>query len=127
MRTLRAALSRGTIVAAIAWSLVILFTESFKGTNVGGKACYTDPTCGEVGWIPTATWIGGILVILVIGYALHERARTDSSDGPPAATLADKLVAVVAVVTVLLIAAAVFTLYLDHRPIADLWLGMSRS
>jgi len=119
MRTLRAALSRGTIVAAIAWTLVILFIETFKGSNVGGPACYTDPTCGEVGWVPTAAWVGGILVILVIGHGPTGRQ--------PATTLADKLVAVVVAVTVLVIAAAVFTFYQDHRPIADLWLGIRRT
>jgi Mn2+/Fe2+ NRAMP family transporter len=101
-------------VVALAWSLVILFIETFKGSNVGGPACYTDPTCGEVGVIPTAAWIGGVLVILLMGYATKRQ---------PASSYTDKLVAVVVVVTVLVFAAAAFTFYQDHRPIVDILLG----
>ncbi len=73
MRTLRATLNRWVIAALIAWSLLNLFVQTFKGASVGGLACRTDPTCGEIAWIPTAAWIGGMLLILVLGFLVRAR------------------------------------------------------
>ncbi len=115
MRTLRATLYREVVAVLVAWSLLMLLVQTFKGGSVGGPACYTDPTCGEIGWIPTAFWIIGILVILVVGFALRpERLRSaDSGSGPT-----DKVVAVALVLGTLAIVAVALTLYQDSRPIS---------
>jgi hypothetical protein len=111
MKTLRAALYPQVLGALAGWSLLMLLVETFKGSSVGGRACYTDPTCGEIGWIPTATWIVGILVILVIGFAVRSREQGDRSG----TTLPDKLVAVVVVLGILVFAGAALTFYQDLR------------
>jgi hypothetical protein len=108
--TLRVALHRWTLGGIAAWSLIMLVTETFKGTNVGGPACYTDPTCGEVGWIPTATWIGGIVLILALGYCLRPASE-------PATTTKDKVVGLAVALGLLVLAGVAFTLYQDNRPI----------
>jgi hypothetical protein len=110
--TLRVALHRSTLVGIAAWSLVMLVTETFKGGSVGNPwLCATDPTCGEVGWIPTAAWIGGTLVILVIGYGIRPA-------GGPATTTRDKVVGLVVAMGVLVLVGVALTLYHDSRPIA---------
>jgi hypothetical protein len=110
--TLRVALHRWTLVGIAGWSLVMLVTETFKGGSVGNpRLCATDPTCGDVGWIPTAAWIGGALVILVLGYGLRPA-------GGPATTTRDKVVGLVVAVGVLVLVGVAFTLYQDNRPIA---------
>ena len=112
MTTLRVALHRGTLVGIAAWSLMMLVTETFKGGSVGNpRLCATDPTCGEVGWIPTAAWIGGTLVILVLGYGLRPA-------GGRATTRKDKVVGVVLALGILVLVGVAFTLYQDNRPIA---------
>jgi len=114
MRTLRVTLYREVVAALVAWSLLVLLVQTFKGGSVGGPACYTDPRCGEIGWIPTAFWIVGILGILVVGFALRP-ARLRSVDP---ASGGDKVVAVVLVLVTLLGVAATLTLYQDSRPIS---------
>ena len=57
MRTLRAVFRPWVFVAVVGWSLLILFEQIFGGSGVGGPACYTDPTCGAVPWIPPVVWI----------------------------------------------------------------------
>jgi hypothetical protein len=111
MRTLRAALYPRVMGALAGWSLLMLLVQTFKGGSVGGRACYTDPTCGEIGWIPTATWIVGLLVILVIGFAVRSR----DPGGESGTTVPDKLVAAIVVLGIVLFAAAAFTLYQDIR------------
>ena len=115
MRTLRVTLYREVVAALVAWSLLMLLVQTFKGGSVGGPACYTDPRCGEIGWIPTAFWIVGILVILAVGFALRP-ARLRSADS--ASGLGDKVVAVVLVLVTLVGVAAALTLYQDSRPIS---------
>ena len=115
MRTLRATLYREVVAVLVGWSLLMLLVQTFKGGSVGGPACYTDPRCGEIGWIPTAVWIVGILVILVVGFALRP-ARLRSVDS--ASGLGDKVVGVVLVLVALAVVAAALTLYQDTRPIS---------
>jgi hypothetical protein len=79
MRTLGTTFDRWVIGVLVAWSLLMLFVQTFKGTNVGGRACVTDPTCGEIAWIPTAAWLGGILLILIIGFVRHVGAQRGPS------------------------------------------------
>jgi len=110
--TLRLALHRWTVVGIAAWSLVMLVTETFKGGGVGNpRLCATDPTCGEIGWIPTAAWIGGILLILALGYGLRPVRE-------PATTAKDKVVGLAIVLGILVLAGVAFTLYQDNRPIS---------
>ena len=112
MATLRLALHRWTLVGIVAWSLVVLWTETFKGGSVGNPyLCATDPTCGEVGWIPTAAWIGGILLILVLGYGLRPARE-------PGTTWKDKVVGLAIALGILVLAGVAFTLYQDNRSIA---------
>lgn len=66
MKTLRAVFRPWVIVAVVGWSLLILFDQIFMGSSVGGPACYTDPTCGAVTWIPPVVWIAGIVFIVVV-------------------------------------------------------------
>ena len=115
MRTLRATLNRWVIAALVAWSLLNLLVQMFKGTNVGGFACATDPTCGEIAWIPTAFWIGGILLILAIGFVLATRAQGGPSQEGPAIPIADRLLAVAVVLAVLALAAVAFWSYQANR------------
>ena len=113
MTSLRLALHRWTLVAIAAWSLLILVMEMFKGGGVGNPIlCATDPTCGDVGsWVPTAAWVGGTLLIVVLGYGLRPA-------GGPATTTKDKIVGLAVAVGVLVLVAAALTLYHDNRPIA---------
>jgi heme A synthase len=115
MRTLRATLNRWVIAALVAWSLLNLFVQTFKGTNVGGLACRTDPTCGEIAWIPTAAWLGGILVILAIGFALRAAVPGSPSREEPPIPIADRLLAVAVVLAVLALAAVAFWSYQANR------------
>ena len=115
MRTLRATLDRWVIGALVAWSLLMLFVQTFKGTNVGGRACVTDPTCGEIAWIPTAAWLGGILLILIIGFVLHAVAQRGPIREEPAIPIADRLLAVAIVLAVLALAAVAFWAYQANR------------
>ena len=113
MTTLRLALHRWTLLGIAAWSLVMLVMQMFKGGGVGNPLlCATDSTCGDVaGWIPTAAWLGGILVILVLGYGLRPA-------GGPSTTTKDKVVGLVVAVGVLVLVGVALTLYQDNRPIA---------
>ena len=118
MRTLRAALNRWVIAALVAWSLLNLFVQTFKGASVGGGACWTDPTCGEIPWIPTAAWIGGILLILMIGFASRARALEDPSQAELAIPIADRLLAVAVVLAFLALAAVAFWSYEANRAVS---------
>ena len=102
MATLRLALHRWTLVGIVAWSLVVLWNP---------RLCATDPTCGEMGWIPTAAWIGGILLILVLGYGLRPARE-------PGTTWKDKVVGLAIALGILVLAGVAFTLYQDYRSIA---------
>ena len=93
----------------VGWSLLNLFVQAFKGGSVGGRACYTDPTCGEVGWVPTVFWIAGMLIILVIGFIVRSPGRRSRT------TIADMLVAVLVAIGVLVLAGVGFTIYQDVR------------
>jgi hypothetical protein len=125
MRTLRAALNRWVIATLVAWTLLILAVETFKGTNVGGSACFTDPTCGEIGWIPSAAWIGGMLIILAIGFAMRSPDADSPDQKPSRTTLADKLVALIVVLAILVLVTVALTFYQDNRPTADIWVSRS--
>ena len=71
------AIARPIVLAAVVgWSVVVLFAQTFKGANVGGPACNTDPTCGEVGWVPVVVWLGGCLIIFGLGYWTGYRDRS---------------------------------------------------
>jgi heme A synthase len=107
MAALRAALRPWPLTGIVVWTLVLLAHQIFLGGGIGGPACYTDPTCGEKGWIPTATWIGGILLILALGYASR-------SDSERATTTTDKVVSLAVVLGVLLVAGAGFAIFLDR-------------
>jgi hypothetical protein len=113
MATLRLALHRGTLVAIAVWSLLMLVMEMFKGGGVGNpRLCATDPRCGDVAsWMPTAAWVGGTLLILVIGYGLRP------ANGP-ATTTKDKVIGFAVAVGVLVLVGVALTLYHDSRPIA---------
>ena len=111
MTALRLALHRWTVAGIVAWSLLVLYMETFKGAGGGGLRCATDPTCGEVGWIPTAAWIVGILLILGLGYRVRPASER-------ATTTKDKVVGIALAVIILMLAGAAFTIYQDNRPIA---------
>jgi hypothetical protein len=89
----------------VGWSLLNLFVQTFKGGSVGGRACYTDPRCGEVGWVPTVFWIAGMLVILFVGFTVRSRRPGDRI------SIADMLAAVVVLVGVLVLAGVGLTIY----------------
>src|SRR3954468_9582796 len=76
MKTLRATMNRYVVSALAGWSVLMYLVQTFKGTNVGGLACETDPTCGEVGWVPWAFWLGGVAIILLIGSVVAYATRT---------------------------------------------------
>jgi hypothetical protein len=65
------------VAALIGWTAIVVLLQTFKGAGVGGMQCRTDPACGEVGWIPPAAWLIGILVI--VGVAWWTRRRDAAS------------------------------------------------
>ncbi len=77
MNLLRAIARPLVLAAVVGWTALVLLAQAFKGSSVGGPACRTDPNCGEVLWIPVAAWLGGCLVILVIGYWIRHRGKAD--------------------------------------------------
>jgi hypothetical protein len=118
MRTLRVTLDRWTVAAILVWSLINLYVQTFKGASVGGPACYTDPTCGEIAWIPTAAWIGGILIILVMGFLVNSARHDRRKWAEPPIPIVDRLTAVVVVLAMLAFAALVFWYYQATRVVA---------
>jgi hypothetical protein len=77
MNLLRGIATLLVLVALVGWSALVLLAQTFKGASVGGPACFTDPSCGEIGWIPVAVWLGGCVVILAIGYWARRRGKAD--------------------------------------------------
>ncbi len=77
MHLLRAIARPLVLVVVVGWSALVLLAQAFKGASVGGLACRTDPNCGEVLWMPVAVWLGGCVVILVIGYWTRHGGKTD--------------------------------------------------
>jgi hypothetical protein len=73
MSTIRRILRPVVILALIAWTFLVLLLQTFKGSSAGGFGCLHDPTCGEIGWIPTAAWIGGLIFILAVAWAKRRR------------------------------------------------------
>jgi heme A synthase len=63
------------ITAAVAWTVLIVFIQTFKGGSVGGRACWDDPTCGEIWWIPPLAWIVGLIVIALVARFWVRRPR----------------------------------------------------
>jgi hypothetical protein len=108
MTTLRVALHRWAVIGIAAWSLLVLIAQTYKGSGVGGPECWTDPTCGEIGWIPAAAWVGGIMLILVLGYASRPA-------GEPATSTKDKVVGLAVALGILVLVAVTITLVQDLR------------
>jgi len=77
MSLLRAIARPLVLAAVVGWSALVLLAQTFKGASVGGPACRTDPNCGEVPWIPVAVWLGGCVVILVLGYWTRHVGKAD--------------------------------------------------
>jgi hypothetical protein len=111
--SLRVALHRGTLVAIAIWSLLLLVNEMFKGGSVGNPVlCATDPRCGEGTYslVATVAWVGGTLIILVLGYVFRPT-------GGPATTTKDKVVGLAIAVGVLVLAGVAITLYQVSQPV----------
>jgi hypothetical protein len=70
----RSLLRPWVIAALIGWSAIVFLAQLFKGGSIGGPACYTDPSCGENMLVPPLAWLGGIAVILLLGWATRRRA-----------------------------------------------------
>jgi hypothetical protein len=73
MRTARGLFTRWVILAIAGWSVLVLLFQTFKGANVGNPACIKDPYCGEVGWVPVAAWVAGIVLIVLVAYLWRRR------------------------------------------------------
>jgi hypothetical protein len=111
MTTLRVALHRWSVIGIAAWSLLVLMAQTFKGGGVGGWECDTDPTCGEIGWIPAAAWVGGIMLTIVIGYASRPA-------GEPVTTTKDKVVGLAVALGILVLVAVTITLVQEPSNLA---------
>jgi hypothetical protein len=110
--TLRVALHRWTLVAIATWSLLLLVNEMFKGGSVGNPIlCATDPRCGEGTYsvVATAAWVGGTLLILVLGYVFRPVRQ-------PETRTKDKVVSLIVATGVLVLAGLAITLYQVSRP-----------
>jgi hypothetical protein len=67
------------------------------------------PDLREVGWIPTAAWIGGILLILAFGYALRPASE-------PGTTTRDKVVSLAVALVFFVLAGVASTRFQGNSP-----------
>jgi hypothetical protein len=74
MHTARHILQPWVIAALIGWPVLVLLAQTFKGATVGGPLCRADPTCAETGYLPPLVWLGGMALILVLGWVARRRA-----------------------------------------------------
>ena len=66
-----------TVSLMVVWTAAVLVQQMFKGGGVvSARACYNDPTCGDVpGWTPWLVWIAGLVVVGLVALVALMWAR----------------------------------------------------
>jgi len=73
MSVARRILQPWVIATLIGWSVLVLLTQVINGATVGGELCSGDAVCAETGLLPPIMWLGGVAIILALGFVARRR------------------------------------------------------